>query len=112
MASLHLLRTRPIFSLGIGLGISSLFATQVLHRQRPLLCEGPGATPMTTVSESFRTYSRDAKVPVFKDGRPNPAAYKQISAGSIIDMRSAIEDNAAFKLSFGTTFALASLAEF
>lgn len=29
-----------------------------------------------------------------------------------IDLRSAIEDNAAFKLSFGTTFALASLAEF
>ncbi len=29
-----------------------------------------------------------------------------------IDVRSAIEDNAAFKLSFGMTFALASLAEF
>lgn len=29
-----------------------------------------------------------------------------------IDLRSAIEDNAAFKLSFGTTLALASLAEF
>ena len=29
-----------------------------------------------------------------------------------IDLRSAIEDNAAFKLSFGMTFALASLAEF
>ena len=28
-----------------------------------------------------------------------------------IDLRSAIEDNVAFKLSFGTTFALASLAE-
>lgn len=86
MATLHLLRTRPLFSLGIGLGISSLFATQALYRQRPLLCEGPGATPLTTVSESFKTYSRDAKVPVFKDGRPNPAAYRQISAGSIIGM--------------------------
>lgn len=29
-----------------------------------------------------------------------------------IDLRSAIEDNVAFKLSFGATFALASLAEF
>lgn len=86
MASLNLLRTRPLFSVGIGLGISSLFATQALYRQRPLLCEGPGATPMNTVSESFKTYSRDAKVPIFKDGRPNPAAYRQLSAGSIIGM--------------------------
>lgn len=39
---------------------------------------------MTTVSESLRTYSTDAKVPVFKDGRPNPRAYKQLSAGSIL----------------------------
>lgn len=38
---------------------------------------------MTTVSESFKTYSRDAKVPVFKNGRPNPQAYGQLSAGSI-----------------------------
>ena len=29
-----------------------------------------------------------------------------------IDLRSAIEDNVAFKLSFGATFMLASLAEF
>lgn len=29
-----------------------------------------------------------------------------------IDLRSAIEDNVAFKLSFGLTFALASLASF
>lgn len=29
-----------------------------------------------------------------------------------IDLRSAIEDNVAFKLSFGATFALASLAHF
>ena len=28
-----------------------------------------------------------------------------------IDLRSAIEDNAAFKLSFGATFILAALAE-
>ena len=41
---------------------------------------------MKTVSESFKTYSRDAKVPVLKDGRPNPQAYRQISAGSILGM--------------------------
>lgn len=41
---------------------------------------------MATVSESFKTYSRDAKVPVFRDGRPNPQAYRQISAGSIAGM--------------------------
>ena len=29
-----------------------------------------------------------------------------------IDLRSAVEDNVAFKLSFGLTFALASLASF
>ena len=39
---------------------------------------------MTTVSESFKTYSRDAKVPVVRDGKPNPAAYRQVSAGSIL----------------------------
>lgn len=38
---------------------------------------------MAAVSEGFGAYSRDAKVPVFKDGRPNPRAYRQISAGSI-----------------------------
>ncbi|KAF6223553.1 hypothetical protein HO133_000396 [Letharia lupina] len=161
MASFLLPRSRPLFSLTLGLGLSSLYASQALYRQKPRLCEGPGATPLTTVSESFKAYSRDAKVPVFKDGRPNPRAYRQISAGSIvgllggvavstfsktlamlfgllvfgvqymasqgyniipttklqryvkgIDLRSAVEDNVAFKLSFGLTFALASLASF
>lgn len=41
---------------------------------------------MNTVSESFKAYSRDARVPVFKNGRPNPQAYRQISAGSIVGM--------------------------
>ena len=41
---------------------------------------------MTSVSESFKSYSRDAKVPVFKDGRPNPRAYRQVTAGSIVGM--------------------------
>ena len=84
MASLLLSRSRPLFSLTLGLGLSSLYATQALYRHKPLLCEASGATPLTTVSESFKTYSQDAKVPVFKDGRPNPQAYRQISAGSIL----------------------------
>lgn len=88
MASLLLPRSRPLFSLTLGLGLSTLYATQTLSRPKPLLCEAAGATPLTTVTESFRTYSqsRDAKVPVFKDGRPNPRAYRQISAGSIAGM--------------------------
>lgn len=87
MASPLLLpRSRPVFSLTLGLGFSSLYATQALYRPKPLLCEAAGATPTATVSEGFRTYSRDAKVPVFKGGRPNPRAYGQISAGSIAGM--------------------------
>ena len=87
MASFLLLpRSRPLFSLTLGLGLSSLYATQSLYRQQPRLCEAAGTTPLDTVSEGFKTYSRDAKVPVFKDGRPNPRAYGQISAGSILGM--------------------------
>ena len=87
MASILLPRSRPLFSLTLGLGRSSLYATQALYRQRPLICDAaPGATPLTTVSESLKTYSQDAKVPVFKNGRPNPKAYGQISAGSILGM--------------------------
>ncbi len=84
MASVLLARGRPLFSLSVGLGLTSLYASQAFYRQKPLRCEAAGATPMTTVSESFKTYSKDAKVPVFRDGRPNPDAYKQISAGSIM----------------------------
>ena len=87
MASFLLLpRSRPLFSLTLGLGLSSLYATQSLRRRKPLLCDAAGARPLDTISESFKTYSRDAKVPVFRDGRPNPHAYGQISAGSILGM--------------------------
>ncbi|KAA6412217.1 MAG: Heme peroxidase [Lasallia pustulata] len=158
MASL-LLR-RPLLSpltLGLGFGLTTLYAAYSLqlHRPQRLLCD---TSP--TLSGSFRTYQQDAKVPVVKNGRPNPAAYKQISSGSIIglmgglavstfsktlafvfglfvfgvqfaatkgyniiptsrlqkyfksiDLRSALEDNVAFKLSFGATFMLAAFAE-
>ncbi len=79
---LHLLlprRTLPLLPFALGLGISSL----TFSRRRPLLCDG--ATPLTTASESFnRTYTRDAKVPVWRDGRVNPGAYRQISSGSVL----------------------------
>ena len=82
MASFLLLR-RPLFApLSLGLGISAAFATHSVYTQirRPLLCES--ASPVA--SDAFRTYTRDAKVPVVKNGRANPAAYKQISSGSIL----------------------------
>ena len=41
---------------------------------------------MGAVSEGFRTYERDAKVPVFKNGGLNPRAYGQISSGSVVGM--------------------------
>lgn len=84
MASFLLPRSRPLFSLTLGLGLSSLYFTQDIYRRRPLLCEASGASPTATVADSFKTYTRDAKVPVFKDGRPNPQAYRQISTGSIV----------------------------
>ncbi|KAI9874544.1 MAG: hypothetical protein M1830_009635 [Pleopsidium flavum] len=157
MASLLLLR-RP---LTIGLGLTTFCATysllQPARQSRLLYCDSY-ASP---IASSLGSYSRDAKVPVVKGGRPNPAAYKQISSGSIlglvgglavstfsktlaflfgllvfgvqfaatrgyniipttklqhyvksIDLRSAVEDNVAFKLSFGATFMLAAFAEF
>ena len=72
--------TLPIFPLALGLGISSFAFT----RRRPLLCDAAGATPLTTASESFKTYTRDAKVPVWKDGRVNPEAIRQVSSGSVL----------------------------
>jgi len=84
MASLLLPRARPLLPLSIGLGLTSIYATTATYRQKPLRCEAAGATPLTTVSESFKAYSRDAKVPVVKDGKPNPNAIRQISAGSIL----------------------------
>ena len=74
----------PLPILTLGLGLSSLFLLTPRFR-RPLLCDSAtGSTPLTTASESFRTYTRDAKVPVWKDGRVNPGAYRQISSGSLL----------------------------
>ncbi|MCJ1247253.1 hypothetical protein MMC30_004467 [Trapelia coarctata] len=155
MASLLLFRRPLLAPLSVGLGLSTAFFAHNSFR-RPILCDSGSIG-----SNSFQTYQRDAKVPVVKQGQVNPAAFKQISSGSIlglvgglavstfskslafliglmvfmvqaaasrgynivpttrlqqyvksIDLRSAIEDNVAFKLSFGATFMLAAFAEF
>ncbi|KAL2038465.1 hypothetical protein N7G274_008804 [Stereocaulon virgatum] len=170
MAPLPLLlpHSRPFIPLSLSLGLSTLYAThRTIAHPRPLHCDAAAATaaddptPLTTATEFFKRYSRDAKVPIIKDGRLNPEAIRQVGAGSVlglvggvavrtfsktlallfgwlifgvkflasrgfnivptsrirkyvngVDLRSAIEDDVAFKLSFGATFALASLAEF
>lgn len=72
-----LLLMRPVT---IGLGLTTAFVAHSFYRSRPLLCESSGSNS----AGLLRKYSEDAKVPVFRNGRPNPAAYKQISAGSIL----------------------------
>ena len=81
MTTLLLLRRPGMTSLSLGLGITTTFATYSFIALRPLRCD---ASPTTrNVPDTFRAYSEEAKVPVFRNGRPNPAAYKQLSAGSI-----------------------------
>ncbi|KIV76900.1 hypothetical protein PV11_08750 [Exophiala sideris] len=118
-------------------------------------------SPTAEFSTTSYTHSRDAKKPVLKEGKLNPAAVKQISFGAIlglgaglllsafsrsltlliglgivvsqyaarkgynfipvdrlqrtfknINLRSAINDNLAFKFSFGLMFALSAFGEF
>ena len=77
MTALLLLRRPGLAPLSLGLGI----ATYSFTAPRPLRCD---PSPKTrNVPDTFRVYSDEAKVPVFRNGRPNPAAYKQLSAGSI-----------------------------
>ena len=80
MPSILLLR-RP---LAIGLGLTTFCATysllQPTRHSRLLYCDSH-ATP---IASSLHSYSTDAKAPVLKNGRPNPAVYKQISLGSIL----------------------------
>ena len=80
MTALHLLRRPGLAPLSLGLGITTTFATYSINALRPLRCDAP---PTRNVPDAFRAYSEEAKVPVFRNGRPNPAAYKQLSAGSI-----------------------------
>ena len=76
--------------LSLCLGASTILLasqTALLHPRIPLAhCEPASNSSSTTGSEMFHTYTRDAKVPIFKNGRPNPAAYRQISAGSILGL--------------------------
>ena len=85
--TLHYFSVRPIFA--IGLGSAALLASQTVfnpQRRRVLLCEGNNAfsNAGSRVAEGLDQYSKDAKVPVMKRGRMNPAAVRQISGGSIL----------------------------
>ena len=83
MATLLLLR-RPFLSpLIITLGLSTAFAANTIYRPRLLYADSDPSS-MSGAFKSYRAYTDDAKVPVVKNGRPNPAAYKQISGGSIL----------------------------
>ncbi|OCK96634.1 uncharacterized protein K441DRAFT_694715 [Cenococcum geophilum 1.58] len=155
MASLLL---RPS-ALVVGLSFSSVLLAPLALRPRPLFlrCD---ASPEPLAGREW-SYTRDARTPVRSQGRWNPQALKQVSAGSILgligglavsvfskplavvigllvfgiqfiesrgihiipyaslqrrvqntDLRSLVQDNVAFKLSFGVTFALAAFAEF
>lgn len=44
-----------------------------------MLCDSGSIGP-----SDFQQYKRDVKVPVVKQGRVNPVAFKQISSGSIL----------------------------
>ena len=81
MTALLLLRRPGLTPLSLGLGITATFATYSFTALRPLRCD---ASPTTrNVLNNFHTYPEEAKVPIFRNGRPNPAAYKQLSAGSV-----------------------------
>jgi uncharacterized membrane protein (Fun14 family) len=149
MSFLFLPRRPLLTPLSIGLG---LFATPVFRRSNPVLLDSFASRPVEPLPP--------ARVPVFKNGRVNPDAYRQLSTGSVlglfggvvfatfsrmlallfglllfgvqlaaskgyhlpmgrmqryikgVDIRSALHDNIAFKLSFGFTFMLAAFARF
>ena len=94
MVSPFLLIRRPFqmttpLSLCLGFSTAFLLSQQAILRPRLAYCDSPSpiARPSSPVSEGLHSYTRDAKVPIFLDGgRPNPAAYRQISAGSILGL--------------------------
>lgn len=66
--------------------VSSVLAAPLLLQpyRRPLLLDSATASPLSSKDWSYSQYQRDAQVPVTKNGRMNPAVFKQISAGSIL----------------------------
>ena len=93
MATLFLRRPfQTITPFTLCVGASTILLASQTASLRPRLalayCDSPSTTtrPTASVSETFQTYTRDAKVPIFANGRPNPAAYRQISAGSILGL--------------------------
>lgn len=82
-----LLTTSPL-SLCLGLSTAVLLSQRLIHT-RPVYCDSPSpiARWSSSVSENAHTYTHNAQVPIFLDGwRLNPAAYRQISAGSILGL--------------------------
>lgn len=86
------LHTRPLAHLtGLTLGFTTL--TYTTTPSAILRCDGapmtssssPSSSITSTAADSIRSYQSDAKTPVVKSGqgRLNPKAVKQISAGSI-----------------------------
>lgn len=82
------LQTTTPLSLCLGFS-TALLLSQPILRPRLAYCESssPYARPSSPVSGSPHSYTRDAKVPIFLEGgRLNPAAYRQISVGSILGL--------------------------
>ena len=106
---------RPIQTttpLALCLGFSTaLVLARPLIQPRLAYCDSPSpiARPSSPISESLHSYSHDAKVPVFLDGwRPNPAAYRQISAGSILGLAGGVAVS-MFSRTLAIVFGLAIL---
>lgn len=74
---------RPL-TLTLGLGLTTAFAAHAIHIRSPLRCDSSFSSS-SKLPSALRTYSDEAKVPVVsRSGRPNPAALKQVSAGSLL----------------------------
>ncbi|KAH0281132.1 hypothetical protein KCU91_g523, partial [Aureobasidium melanogenum] len=102
-----LLHSRP---LGIGLGLGAAFTSYSLltpRRTHYALCD-------SSASNAFNSYTSNAKVPVFAESQLGisliPYGRMQRYFTSI-DLRSTMQDNVAFKLAFGATFALTGFAQ-
>lgn len=81
MAMLLLFRRPLLTPLSLGLGLSTAFFAHdfYLDARRPMLCDSGSLG-----SSTFQQCKRDVNVPAVKQGRVNPAAFKQISSGSIL----------------------------
>ncbi|KAL1608641.1 hypothetical protein SLS59_001831 [Nothophoma quercina] len=99
-----------------------LLAHHYRHAQS-IRCDS--ADPLAKLGDLRNTYAHDAQTPVItQSGAPNPKAFVESRGIHVVpysylqrrfkstNVRSLVQDNVAFKLSFGLTFALAAFAEF